>query len=113
MFAGVVLMLAGAFNVIDGTVALVKEEYFRDELLFADTSLWGTVVLITGLVQIAAGFGVLARTTWGILLGIGFVFLNALVQLAWFAHFPLWSGAILVLNLFLLYALMVPATAED
>jgi hypothetical protein len=113
VFAGVVLMLAGAFNVIDGTVALVKEDYFRDELLFADTSLWGTVVLITGLLQVAAGFGVLARATWGILLGIGFVFLNSLVQLAWFAHFPLWSGAILVLDLFLLYALMVPATAED
>ncbi len=113
VFAGVVLMLAGAFNVIDGLVALTKDEYFRDELLFADVGTWGAVVLGIGLVQIVAGAGVLARATWAILLGILFVFANSLVQLAWFAHFPLWSGAILVLNLFLLYALLVPATAED
>ncbi|MGZ5358644.1 MAG: hypothetical protein ACXWF9_06585 [Solirubrobacterales bacterium] len=49
------------------------------------------MVLGIGLVQIAAGAGVLARAT----------------------HYPLWSGAILVLNLFLLYALLVPAAAED
>jgi hypothetical protein len=113
VFAGVVLMLAGAFNVIDGLVALLNDDYFRKELLFSDLGTWGVVVLCIGILQIAAGLGVLARATWAILVGILFVFVNSLVQLAWFAHFPLWSGAILVLNLFLLYALMVPATAED
>ena len=113
VFAGVVLMLAGAFNVIDGLVALLNDDYFRDELLFADIGTWGVVVLCVGILQVVAGLGVLARATWAILLGILFVFISALVQMAWFAHFPLWSGAILVLDLFLLYALMVPATAED
>ena len=48
-FAGVVLVLAGAINLLDGIVALVKDEHFRaDELLFGDLSALGLLVDLRG-----------------------------------------------------------------
>ena len=42
-FAGVILVIAGSFNLLDGIVALTQDEYFRaDELLFGDLSAWAS-----------------------------------------------------------------------
>jgi hypothetical protein len=58
-FAGVVLVLAGAINLLDGIVALTKDEHFRaDELLFGDLSAWGFWWLFVGLLMLWAGFQV-------------------------------------------------------
>ena len=113
VFAGVVLMLAGAFNVIDGLVALTKDEYFRDELPLRRRRDLGRRGPRDRPGADRGGSRRARPRHPGDPARILFVFANSLVQLAWFAHFPLWSGAILVLNLFLLYALLVPATAED
>ena len=41
-FAGVVLVIAGAINLLDGVVALAKDDHFRaDQLLFGDLSSGG------------------------------------------------------------------------
>ena len=54
-FAGVMLILAGSFNLLDGVVALTKDELFRaDQLLFGDLSAWGILVAVH---RPAAGVG--------------------------------------------------------
>jgi uncharacterized membrane protein len=61
-FAGVVLVIAGAINLLDGVVARAKDEYFRaDELLFGDVSAWGFWWLFVGLLMLWAGFQVVQR----------------------------------------------------
>ena len=81
-FAGIVLILAGSINLLDGVVALAKDEYFlKDELLFGDLSAWGFWWLFVGLLMLWAGFQVVNRKEAGLGLGIGIAGLNIFTQL--------------------------------
>jgi hypothetical protein len=105
-FAGVVLVIAGAINLLDGVVALVKDEHFRaDELLFGDLSAWGFWWLFVGLLMLWAGFQVINRKEAGLGLGIGIAGLNLFTQLMFFSAYPGWAVTIMVLDLVVIWAL--------
>jgi len=105
-FAGVVLVIAGSINLLDGVVALVKDDYLRaDELLFGDLSAWGFWWLFVGLLMLWAGFQVVNRKEAGLGLGIGIAGLNLFTQLMFFSAYPGWAVTIMVLDLVVIYAL--------
>jgi hypothetical protein len=105
-FAGILLVIGGAFNLLDGIVALAKDDRFRaDELLFGDLSAWGIWWLIIGILLLFAGWQVLQRKDIGMMLGIGFAGLNAFTQLMFLGAYPAWSISIMVLDLIVIYAL--------
>jgi len=109
-FAAIVLILAGAFNLLDGIAALAKDEQFAaDKLLFGDLSAWGFWWLFIGLLQAWAGWQVLKLKDVGMMMGIAFAGLNALTHLAFLDARPAWSIAIMVLDLIVIYALSVSA----
>jgi hypothetical protein len=105
-FAGILLVIGGAFNLLDGIVALAKDDHFRaDELLFGDLSAWGIWWLVIGVLLLYAGWQVLQRKDIGMMLGIGFAGLNAFTQLKFLGAYPAWSISIMVLDLIVIYAL--------
>jgi hypothetical protein len=104
-FAGTMVLLVGAFNVVDGIVALSKHEYVTDDLLFGDLSAWGWVMIAFGVVQIAAGAAILRRVFWGAIVGIVLAAFNAIAQLGFLRHYPEWSVIIIVIDVVVIYAL--------
>jgi hypothetical protein len=113
-FAGIVLILAGSFNLLDGIVALTKDEHFRaDELLFGDLSAWGFWWIFIGLLQVWAGTQVLKLKDVGMMMGIAFAGLNAFTQLMFIGAYPAWAVTIMVLDLIIIYALAVNADAFE
>jgi hypothetical protein len=105
-FAGIMLITAGAFNLLDGFVALVKDDYYvADELLFGDLSGWGVWWLIIGGLQLFAGYEIMGRKQWGVLFGIFLAGLNALTQMMFLRAYPAWSIAIMVVDGLIIYAL--------
>jgi hypothetical protein len=105
-FGGVMLVIAAAFNLLDGTVALVNDDYYVvDELLFGDLSGWGVWWLVMGGAQLLAGWLVLARRGFGALLGILLAGANALTHLMFLGAYPAWSIAIMVADGLIIYAL--------
>ena len=58
-FAGVMLILVGAFNIIDGLAAISGSSYVVDKLLFANLDAWGWFFLIWGILQVVAGVAVM------------------------------------------------------
>jgi hypothetical protein len=105
-FAGILLVIAGSFNLLDGVVALAKDDRFRvEQLLFGDLSAWGIWWLVSGLLLLYAGYQVLQRKDIGMMLGIGFAGLNAFTQLMFIGAYPAWSISIMVLDLIVIYAL--------
>jgi hypothetical protein len=110
-FAGIVLIVAGCFNLLVGVVALVKDDYLRaDQLLFGDLSAWGFWWIFVGLLQFAAGRAVMKLQDYGMMMGIALAGLNAFTQLMFIGAYPAWSVAIMVLDLIIIYAL---ATSAD
>jgi|1186.fasta_scaffold119658_2 hypothetical protein len=105
-FAGVMLLIAGAFNLLDGVVALANDDYFhKSELLFGDLTVWGLWWLLCGLVQIGVGYGVLRRRAWGGIFAIAIAGLNAFTQLMFLGAYPAWSIVAIVVDGLIIYAM--------
>ena len=107
-FAAVLFILVGAFNLIDGIVALVNDDYFAvDELLFGDLSAWGIWWLIVGTIQVGTGLAMLARTSLSLVFAILIAALNALTQLLWIGVYPGWAIAAMVIDGLIIWILTV------
>jgi hypothetical protein len=110
-FAGTLFVLVGGINVLQGLIALLKDDYFaitKGGLLFADFAAWGTFFLILGVVEILVGLGLLAVRTWARVFGVILIMFNTITQFAFIAAFPIWTLAAIALNITIIYALMKP-----
>jgi vacuolar-type H+-ATPase subunit I/STV1 len=107
-FAGIVAFVVGVFNVMDGLVALFRNDYYlvtsQDILVFNFTA-WGWIWLILGLAQIAIGAGLLAGRQWARTAGVVMAVLVAIGQLAFLRAFPVWSVLVIAMCVLLVYAL--------
>jgi hypothetical protein len=105
-FVGVLFVIVGGFNLLDGLIALVDSNYFSDEgLLFGDLATWGVWFLLIGAAQVVAGWQILSRRELGVYLALGLVGLSMLTQFVFLGAYPAWSIAILVLDLVIVYGL--------
>ena len=106
-FAGIMLILVGAFNVIDGIAAISDSKYLVNQLLFSNLHAWGWFFLIWGIIQILAGFAIFGGATWGAILGIVTAFFNIIAQLSWAHAYPVWAISAMVIDALVIYALVV------
>jgi hypothetical protein len=106
-FGAVMLMLVGAFNVLDGIVALTKPEYFSEDLLVLNLTAWGWFFALFGGVQFLVGLAVLRGSAVALWPGVVLAAANALAQLANVRHFPVWSISIMVLDVLVIYGFTV------
>ena len=110
-FAGALLIIVGSLNLLQGLIALLKDDYFavtKGGLLFADYSAWGTFFLIAGIIEVLVGLGILAYKTWARAVGVLLLMLNTIVQFAFIASFPIWTLAAIIINIAAICALMRP-----
>lgn len=107
-FAAVVAFVVGVFNVIDGLVALFRNDYYlvtSQDILVFNFAAWGWIWVILGLSQIAVGAGILTGRTWARAAGVAMAVLAAIGQLAFLRAFPVWSVLVIALCVLLVYAL--------
>jgi hypothetical protein len=110
-FAGTIFILIGAINVLQGLIAIFKDDYFavtKSGLLFLDYSSWGGFWVAIGALDILVGFGILSMRTWARTVGVILLMLNVIVQFAFIAAFPIWTIAAIALNITVIMALMKP-----
>jgi hypothetical protein len=109
VFAGVMLMMLGGFQAIEGLVAIFRDDYYlvtRGGLLLTmDFTAWGWTHLILGLVAVGAGIGVLLGQMWARVLGIIIAVLSALANLAFLPAYPIWATIVIALDVLAIYAL--------
>jgi divalent metal cation (Fe/Co/Zn/Cd) transporter len=110
LFAGILMIMTGVFNAVEGLVALFRNEVYLTtvQYVFAfDLTTWGWIQLILGLVVLAAGFGVLKGRIWGRVVGIGIALLSMIVNFLFIPYYPVWSLLIIALDVFVIWALCV------
>lgn len=115
-FAGILVLLVGASNVVQGIAAVAREEYFAvtpDGLLLWDYDGWAAIWFVLGGIQVLAGLGILAGKQWARLVGILVLFLAAFAQIVFLAAFPLWSVLMIGIAITGLNALVAPSDAFD
>lgn len=107
-FAGVLFLVAAAFNAVDGLVALAEPRHFfvgENGVVISDYDAFGVVLLVIAGIQLLVGYGILQRIRSAQIVGVLLAILNAIVQLAYFKHYPAWAVIILVLDVVIIYAL--------
>jgi hypothetical protein len=105
MYAAILFLILGTFNVIDGIAALTKDAHFANDLFFAGLPFWGVVMLIIGGLQLYAAFQLFDGR--GQYLGIFLLFLNLVAQLFLLPAYPVWSIIIMVIDGMAIYGLTV------
>lgn len=105
-FACIILVLVGFFNVIDGLAAIRNSKVLTDRVLFSNMHAWGWFMLVWGAIQIIAGVATYRGKRWGVAIAIVTAFFNAIAQLSWASHNPVWSITILALDVLVIYGLV-------
>jgi hypothetical protein len=112
VFAGFVILIVGAMDMLQGFVAILEDEYVvatREGLAILDVTAWGWATLVWGALLIAAGLGLLGGAGWARWLAIVAVGINAVQQTAFLANYPnaypLWNILVVALDILVLYAL--------
>jgi hypothetical protein len=110
VFAAVMLMMIGAFQAIQGLIALANDTFYvvGQEYIFQfDVTRWGWIHLILGVVVAVAGYFVLQAKGWARTVGVIVAGVSALFNFAWLPYYPVWSILIIALNVFVIWALTV------
>jgi hypothetical protein len=108
IFAGVLLLLVGTLNTIEGIAAIDNAHFFAGNTNYIAGSLntWGWIVLFIGVAEILIGLGIFAKNQFARWAGVGVLGLNAIAQLMFIPAYPFWSLAIFSLNILAIYGLV-------
>ena len=110
VFAAIMMILVGAFQLIDGLIALFNDELYvvrpNGLVINVDYTAWGWTHLLLGVLLIAAGYAVFSGKVWGRTLGVIAALLSAIVNFAFIPAYPVWSRIIITVDVLVIYALI-------
>jgi len=109
VFAGFMLMMVGSFHIIEGLIALFRDEVFlvgpRGLAVNVDYTAWGWVHLIGGILAIATGAGLLAGQMWARILAVIVAFASAIINMAFLPAYPIWSAILIGIDVLVIWAI--------
>jgi uncharacterized membrane protein len=110
-FAGVMLIMLGSFQIVQGLVALFDDGFYlvRPDGLVVDVdyNTWGWIHTVIGIVGVLAGIGLLAGNMAARVAGVVIAALSALVNLAFISAYPVWSTILIAFDVIVIYATIV------
>ena len=110
VFAGVMMIVLGVMQVIQGAVALFNDDFYvvGQEWVFEfDLTTWGWIHLLVGALLAVAGFFVFQGALWARLVGIAVAAVSIVLNFMWLPYYPIWSLLIIALDVFVIWALTV------
>jgi hypothetical protein len=107
LFASVMLVIIGCFNLIYGIAAIANSHVFvaNAHYVFGSLRTWGWITLIIGVLQLAAAAGVMAGNQLARWFGVAVLGLNAIDQMFFIPAYPFWSLVIIAVDVVALYGL--------
>jgi hypothetical protein len=107
LFASVMLVIVGCFNLIYGIAAIANSHVFtaNAHYVFGNLRTWGWITLIIGALQLLAAAGVLAGNQLARWFGVLVLGLSAIDQMFFIPAYPFWSLMIIAVDVVALYGL--------
>ena len=108
VFAASMLGLSALWNFFDGIAAISGAHVFvgNANYVFSDLNTWGWIVLVLGVVQLAAAFWLLSGSEFARWFGVASASVNAIAQLAFAPAYPWWSIAMFSVDILIIYGLV-------
>lgn len=111
-FAGILLIVAGGLNLINGFEMIERHQYFNHQIVYSNLTFWGWVFVIWGGLQLFAGFASIAGQMTGNYIG---VLLASTATFLWFIMIfaAPWAALLgVIVNLLIIYGLTTGAAPE-
>ena len=122
VFAGVVMIVGGAFQALEGLAGIVHDQYLvvLPNYIYAfDITVWGVIHLLVGQGLVVIGVSLLRGKTWARIAGVIAAAVSAIVNFAWLPYSPWWAVILIVIDVLVIWALAsylrqpVPAADQD
>ena len=108
LFAAVMLITVGCFQVIAGIAAIAEDDVYvqaPNYILELDVTTWGWIHLIVGAILILSGLGIMSGNVLGRTVGVFVAALSMVANFAFIPWYPLWSIAIIAVDVAVIWAL--------
>ena len=111
VFAGMMLIMLGTFHIIEGLVALFRDEVFlvgpKGLVLNIDYTAWGWAHIIGGAIAILVGVCLLAGQMWARVVAVIVAMLSAVINIAFLPAYPIWSAILITVDVLVIWAVTV------
>jgi len=107
-FGGVLLVMLGLFQFLQGLSAALKDDVFvrtSDYVYSVDLTGWGWIHMIIGALAVLVGLSILYAQTWARAAGILIAVLSALANFAFLPYYPYWSIVVIAIDIVVIWAL--------
>ena len=109
-FAAIVMLIIGSIDFLEGLIAVIRKHYFvvtPNQIVVFDTTTWGWLTLLWGIVLILAGLALGSGAGWARWFTVVAASINVLAQLLWQGStgWPLWTLAGISFSIIVIYAL--------
>jgi hypothetical protein len=111
VFAATILMLIGIFQSIAGLVAIFDDNFYvvtRNYTFDLDTTAWGWIHLLIGILLVVVAYGLFARSPWAGVTAIMLASLSAIVNFFFIPYYPAWSIVMIALNVWVIWSITRP-----
>ena len=107
LFASVLLVILGCFNLIYGIAAIANSHVFvaNAHYVFGDLRTWGWITLIIGVLQLIAAAGVVMGNQLARWYGLVVLGLSAIDMMFFIPAYPFWALTILAVDIVAIYGL--------
>jgi hypothetical protein len=110
-FAGVLLIIAGALNMIYGIAAISDAHFFTEggnQFVFSSLNTWGWIIVLLGVLELTGGFSLLSGNAYGRVIGVIAASFGAIGSLLGVSGaYPFWSLGVFALCVIVLHGLIV------
>jgi hypothetical protein len=115
LFAGVLLLVSGFWNLIYGIAGIAQSHVFvaNAHYVFGNLRAWGWVTLIFAILLLIAGGGIMVGNQAARWFGVVVLGLNLIEQMFSIPSYPFWSLTIIALDVVALYGLCAYGSREN
>ncbi|WP_394253239.1 DUF7144 family membrane protein [Arthrobacter pityocampae] len=110
VLAGTLMIMTGIFHAFQGFVALLNDTFYivlPEYVLQFDITTWGWIHLILGVLVALAGGALFRGAVWARTVAVIMACVSMILSFVWMPFYPLWSLAIIALDVFIIWAVTV------
>src|SRR5690606_13725571 len=106
--ASILLLTVGLLQLFQGISAVVNDDLFivgPDYVYQFDTTAWGWVHIVLGVVLIVSAFGLMTGATWGRVAAITLLAVSIVANFLSLPYYPYWALLIIALDIVVIWAI--------
>ena len=114
-FAGVIMVMIGAFQGIAGLVAIFDDGFYlvtQNYTFDLDTTAWGWLHLLIGILVLLAGIYLFRGATWAAATAVVLAVISAIANFFFIPYYPFWSLLMIAMAIWVIWSLTRPGVVR-